>query len=306
MTTHKALAAALPLLAVIALLGAQAQAQAQDVSAAQVKEPVDDGEPLSLLDADVETTEHGWSRFSASLGYMWLQADGRFEVAVPGRNPIPIIDFDRLGVDDSDGTVTAAMRWRSHDSKWGAWFGYWRFSGAGFRTWADELDLGDGVIVPVGAGVLTELTTDWYILEATYSFIQNERWDAGVGFGVHVVDVGTTLAIGATIGDGQRVETLSTIDTLAPLPNIVGYAQYRLGDRWKISGRYGWFGLSYDDYDGEMTNLIALLQYDVSKRWSIEAGYHFVKLDVDVDEGVYTSIYDLDFNGPTAAISFRF
>jgi hypothetical protein len=266
----------------------------------------DEGEKLELFDGDADENDHGWPRFAIGVGYMWLDANGTFDVETPSGNRVTIIDLDRLGVDDKDGTPWVSLKWRSRSSNWGAWAAYWSFSGAGFRVWEDELDLGDGTIIPVGAGVATELSTDWYIVEATYSFVHNETWDVGLGAGFHVVDINANLVAAASVGDDSGAREITKFDTLAPLPNILGYARWRISDRWHLTARYGWFGLSYDDYDGEMTNLHALAIYDISERWSVEAGYQLVRLDVDVDEGNYTTLYDLDFNGPMAVLRFTF
>ena len=157
--------------------------------------PAEDGEEdktLNLIDSDVEETTSGWPQLSVSLGYMSLDADGSFDVRGPRGHRVTIIDLDRLGVDDDDGTYWATVKWRSRTSKWGAWFGTWNYTGAGMRTWETELEIGDDLLVPVGAAVATEISTDWYILEATYSFVQNDAWDVGIGLGFHVVDIDAT------------------------------------------------------------------------------------------------------------------
>ncbi len=266
----------------------------------------DEGEVLELFDSDAEDNQEGWPRFAFGLGYMWLDADGTFDIIGPRGNRVTVIDLDLLGVDDKDGSLWATLKWRSRSSNWGAWFAYWNFSGAGARMWEDERPLPDGTVIPVGAAVATEITTDWYIVEATYSFIHNERWDVGLGAGFHVVDIDTTIVAAASIGEESRVQQVVGLDTLAPLPNILGFARWRLSDRLIATARFGWFGLSYDKYDGEMTNLHALLRYDLTERWGLEAGYQFVKLDVDVDEDRYTSVFDMDFDGPMAVLRFTF
>ncbi len=279
---------------------------AQDPSPVETEEE-DDGDALELLDGDAEKNHQGWPRFAVGIGYMWLEADGTYSIRErTSGDEVTIIDFDRLGVDDEDGSPTLNLTWRSRSSNWGAWAAYWSFSGAGFRFWEDELDFGDGTLVPVGAGVATTLETDWYIVEATYSFVHNETWDVGIGAGFHVVDFDTSLAVGAFVGEDFQVERRVRLDTLAPLPNVLGYARWRISDRWQATARYGWFGLSYDDYDGRMTNLHALMLFDFNDRWSLEAGYQFVKLDVDVNHSDYTELFDIDFDGPMAAVRFSF
>ena len=120
------------------------------------------------------------------------------------------------------------------------------------------------------------------------------------------MDLKSSLRGVVNAGD-QEIETINeTFDTLAPLPNILGYAYWKFADRWRLTVRYGWFGLSYKEYDGQMTNLHALLRFDLSSRWAIEGGYQFVKLDLDVEKEKYTRVYDVDFNGPMAVLRFNF
>ncbi len=275
------------------------------MAAAQQATPNDD-DSLDLFDSDVEQTEWGWDRLSVSVGYTELNADGRFDAVTPDGDRITIIDLDRLNVDDEDGSAWATLNWRSAGSRWGAWFGYWEFSGSGTQTWEDDLEIEDGEVIPVGAAVNTQISTDWYIVEATYSFYRNERWDAGIGLGFHVVDIDTRLDVEGSIGDEDLSESVVNLDTLAPLPNVLGYVHWRLGDRWLLTSRLGWFSLSYDKFSGEMMNFHGMLRFNLTQRWSLEAGYQFVELDVDVEKNTYTQVYDMEFDGPIAVVRFSF
>lgn len=276
------------------------------ISFAQVDKDAEEGEELEIFDEDAEETRLGWSRMSASFGYMWLDADGTFNVELPNGNKVLILDLDRLGVDDDDTSLWFTLNWRSSTSRWGAWFGAWRFDAAGYRVWEDELKLGDDFYIPVGAGVATEIETDWYIAEATYSFYRSETLDAGIGFGIHAIDLNAGLKGRLEVG-GQGVEFYNEkLEFLAPLPNVLGYTYWKFAERWRLTTRLGWFGLSYDDYSGKMVNLHALLRYDLSERWALEAGYQFVHLDLDIDKGDHKQLYDVDFDGPMAVIRFNF
>ena len=275
------------------------------ISIAQDENEAEEGEALELFDDDAEETSLGWSRMSASVGYMWLDADGTFNVELANGKKVLILDLDRLGVDDDDTSMWFTWNWRSPTSRWGAWFGAWRFDASGYRIWEDQLEPGDGIYIPVGAGVNTTLDTDWYIAEATYSFYRTETLDAGIGFGIHAVDLGASLKGRLEVGE-QGVELYDEkLEFLAPLPNILAYSYWKFAERWRLTTRFGWFGLSYDDYSGGMVNLHALLRYDLSERWALEAGYQFVKLDIDVEKGDRTQLYDVDFSGPMAVIRFN-
>lgn len=281
-------------------------AQTRAISESSSDEQSAADEELSLFDEDVEETDDGWSQLSVSAGYMWLKADGRYAIQLPSGKLVTVLDLDRIGIDDKDTSAWFTINWRSANSRWGAWFGAWRYDAAGFRIWVDELIIDDKVIVPVGAGVATDLRTDWYILEATYSFWQNKTVDVGVGFGLHTVDLDTKLGGRLEVGDENDQIVNSRFDFLAPLPNILAYGHWRISDKWRLTSRLGWFGLSYGDYRGKMTNLHALLRYQMTDRWAIECGYQFMKLDLDIKEERYTSVYGVDITGPLAVLRFNF
>ncbi len=259
-----------------------------------------------LLDEDADTNQQGWPRFALSLGYMSMDGDGQYALQFPSGDSYPIINLDRLGLNDKDSSHWLTLTYRSRDSRWGAWFGNWRYDVTGARVTSGDINLGNGVIVPGGTGIRTEMQADWFILEATYSLIQTDNVDFGVGFGAHTVRFKTSVTgqYGIEGVDFQLVD--ERISATAPLPNILGYVHWKFASRWKLNVRTGWFGLSYDKYDGEMINLHSTVTYELGDRWELAAGYQFIQLDLDVEEEFFTSRYDLDFEGPMASLRFKF
>jgi hypothetical protein len=109
-----------------------------------------------------------------------------------------------------------------------------------------------------------------------------------------------------SVGEAEVEVAQGDLDTLAPLPNILGYLHWNMHPRWEAIARLGWFGLSYDIYDGQMTNAHILLNYHVTNRFTLGGGYQFVSLDVDIERKRYREIYDIDFYGPVAFVRFWF
>ncbi len=294
------------MISLLCLHSLDSQAQSTEASD-QVGEEgsTDDVPALDLFDEDTERTEKGWIQFYASAGFMYLDGDGKFSARLPSGEEVTIIDFDRVGLKDTDSSYWLSLNWRSAHSRWGAWFGSWRYDVVGSRTWEDSLPIG-GTEIPVGASVTSEFDATWYILEATYSFYRTESVDTGIGFGFHTVDLGTTLTARIQIGD-QEVQVVSkNLDTLAPLPNLLVYLHWKFKPRWNLVGRVGYFGLDYGDYSGQMTNAHAMFNYQLSSRWALGIGYQFVDLDLDVKKQDYTQVYDVEFSGPIAFARFSF
>ena len=261
---------------------------------------------LDLFDEDVESTRKGWPQLYVSAGIMSLDADGIFAARLPNGNTVTIIDFDRAGLKDTDSSYWLSVNWRSPNSRWGAWFGSWRYDVNGSRVWEDSLELPDGNEIPAGASVTSDFDAQWYILEATYSFYRSETVDTGIGFGIHAVDLDTTFTGRVQIGDQEAEVVSGNLDTLAPLPNVLAYVSWKFAPRWMLTARVGYFTLDYDKYSGDMTNAHCMVSYSVSPRWALGAGYQFVDLDLAVDKTDFVQVYDIDFAGPMAYARFRF
>ncbi len=294
------------LVSVLFLLSLDTHAGSQEASAsAPERDSTDEVSDLDLFDGDAELTEKGWAQLYMAVGYMTLDGDGKFSARLPDGNEVNIIDFDRAGLKDTDSSYWLSLNWRSANSRWGAWFGSWRYDVVGSREWQNSFPIGDTEI-PVGASVTSDFDATWYIIEATYSFYRSESLDTGIGLGFHTVDLDTTLIARFEIG-GQEVETISAnLDTLAPLPNILAYIHWKFAPRWTLDGRMGYFSLDYSDYSGQMTNSLAIVNYELSSRWAVGFGYQFVNLDLDVEKKDFTHVYDIDFSGPMAIVKFSF
>ena len=260
---------------------------------------------LDLFDEDAELTEKGWTQFYVLGGAMYLDGDGKFSARLQDGREVTIIDFDRAGLKDTDSSYWLTLNWRSANSHWGAWFGSWRFDTKGSRTWETSLPVGDTEI-PVGATVTSDFDAKWYILEGTYSFYRSESFDAGIGFGFHMVDIDTTITAEIEIGEQEGTVVSSNLDAMAPLPNVLVYVHWKFAPRWNLIARYGYFGLDYDKYSGRMANAHAMVNYRVSPRWELGFGYQFVDLDLDIEKEDYTQVYDIEFSGPMAFAKFRF
>ena len=297
------------LIALMFLVPAGLQAQ---VSGPSDPAPDDEGEgteevsTLDLFDSDSELTKKGWLQFYAAVGFMYLDGSGSFVARLPSGKEVTIIDFDRVGLKDTDSSYWVTLNWRSANSRWGAWFGSWQYDVVGSRIWEDSLPIGDDREIPAGASVTSDFDAKWYIIEATYSIYRSNTIDTGIGFGFHMVDIDTTARVNLEIGD-QEFEAISVnLDTLAPLPNALAYLHWKVAPRWNVVTRFGYFELDYHDYSGRMTNAHVLVNYQLSSRWTLGAGYQYVDLDLDVEKDSYVEVYDIEFSGPMAFMRFSF
>jgi hypothetical protein len=280
--------------------------EAQSPDQTDTAENADAAPSLDLFDEDTELTKKGWAQLYVSVGGLYLDADGIYSARLPDGETVPIIDFERAGLSETDYSYWLSVNWRSAKSNWGAWFGSWRYDVSGSRIWEDELDIGDNESIPVGASVSSEFDAQWYILEATYSFHRSDTLDTGVGFGVHMVDLDTTLTARIQAGNQQTEVVSKTLDTFAPLPNLLLYGHWKISPKLNLIGRVGYFSLDYGDYSGRMSNAHAMINYSITPRWALGLGYEFVDLDLAVDKTDHVLVYDIDFSGLMAFARLTF
>jgi hypothetical protein len=279
---------------------------AMPVQAQDNDESTDEVSGLDLFDDDTERTRKGWAQLYVSAGITYMDADGSFSARLPGGKPVTIIDFERLGLREEDTSLWFTLKWRSENSHWGAWFGSWRYDVTGSRVWQDSIDLGDGLVIPVGASVASDFDAKWYVLEATYSFYRTENIDTGIGFGVHTVDLSTSLTARFQIGEQETEVVSKRLHALAPLPNVLGYFHWKYASRWSVSTRVGWFGLDYNEFSGRMINAHGMVSFELSPRWSLALGYQYIDLDLNIEKKHYVQVYDINFAGPVGFVRFNF
>lgn len=244
----------------------------------------------------------GWSRWDFQLGAIDLDADPRIGIQVGEVRP-PLVDFSRLGINDRDLSYWARGVWRFGD-KWNLSLNAYSYRKTSTLTLDTEIEFGEEVF-PINATVESSLGTDIYALDLNRSFWRSEKYDIGFGIGVHFIDL--DIGIIATGEAGGSVSASSEEAAfLAPLPNVVGYAEFKPGENWLWRNRAGWFGLSIDEFDGRMLTFMTSIEYRFGDRFGVGLGYSGVDLELDVDDGPITEIYRIDYDGPFAFFSLQF
>jgi len=209
--------------------------------------------------------------FTLRLGANFLTVDGDLGSGTDNGN-LPDIDIDTLGVDKDETSLYFAARWRP-SNRWMIKLDYFGFDNSG-DVMRPFLDFGEiGAIGTIR--VETKLKTDFYVLQAGYSLLKNERVDLGLGLGLHVIDFDTSLRVTGKLGDYTG----------------------KIGTE-KTDG----------DYSGSLFRGTINLEYRFTDHIGAGIGYNYtnMNLDIDVDDDDITSEYDLNYTGPVVFVSAGF
>jgi len=140
-----------------------------------------------------------------------------------------------------------------------------------------EIRWGDQII-PIDSNINLGYDIKQTFLDYAYYPWVNEKWAAGFGIGVRVMEVKASL----TYTDEEHDITGSTeAKGSGPLPYL--YFEYRrmLSDRWRFQTGLGWLSVTVGDISGSQWVSRASFEYLLGERWGFGAALNLSTINVD-------------------------
>lgn len=164
----------------------------------------------------------------------------------------------------------------------------------------------DDVTYPAGVSLSSSFDTSVYRLSVAWSFIHNDRAEAGVSLGAHVTTFDLQLNGQGYIGSAAIQTVRRERDALAPLPTIGVYGGYRITPRLSIGGRFDYMSLGVGDYDGELTNAQANISYQLFRNVGVGVMYRYVDYGLKIDKDKWKGDMSYQFSGPAVFLRVGF
>jgi len=153
----------------------------------------------------------------------------------------------------------------------------------------------DNTTIKAGALVTWKSGIDILDLDYTYSAYKNPNLEIGLTVGVYWmfsnVDV---LAAGEVIAAGDnipvfKIDFRSEQNLSAPLPLFGVRADYKISNSWRIQGAVRYFGVTVNDFEGEILSVGFGAEYYFTPNWALGASLAAFSLDVEVSGVVLTN-----------------
>jgi len=134
---------------------------------------------------------------------------------------------------------------------------------------------------------------DWRVLSTTYTYslFRGERFEAGVGLGIHLIEAKAEGGEPGTL-DQERASEVGIF------PTIAANVAFRISKRWSITARGQQFSASPEEFEGKMADYHADVQYRWRKNFAIGLGYTRLETNVEVFEADNPLMFNLDTSGP--------
>jgi hypothetical protein len=147
------------------------------------------------------------------------------------------------------------------------------------------------LVFPVGTNFRSKL--DWRVLTMTYtySFFKSERFEGGLGLGIHLIEA---QAFGGEPGTNDRVEA----SEVGIFPTIAANVAFRISNRWSITARGQQYSASPEDFDGKMADYHADIQFRWRKNFAFGLGYTMLETNLDVFDADQPLMFNLETSGP--------
>ncbi|MBC8026125.1 MAG: hypothetical protein H7Y89_09050 [Steroidobacteraceae bacterium] len=150
-------------------------------------------------------------------------------------------------------------------------------------------------------GTLFRSSLDWRVfsLTHTYSFFRGDRFEAGLGLGVHIIQA---KASGGQPGTLNR-ESESEVGIF---PTIAASAALRLTKRFSITARGQSFSASPEGFEGTMSEYHIDLQYRWRKNLAFGIGYTQMVTELEVIDADTPLLFNMDTTGPEIFVRASF
>jgi len=134
---------------------------------------------------------------------------------------------------------------------------------------------------------------DWRVLTLTYtrSFIRTDRFEAGVGLGIHLIEA---QAEGGEPGTLNREEA----SEVGIFPTVALSAAFRISRRWSITARGQQWSANPEDFKGTMADYHGDIQYRWRDNFAFGIGYTMLKTELEVFDEDAPLLFNLDTTGP--------
>lgn len=144
---------------------------------------------------------------------------------------------------------------------------------------------------PEGTNFRSKL--DWRVLSTTYTYslFRGERFEAGLGLGIHLIEAKAEGGEPGTLEQERASE-------VGIFPTIAANVAFRISKRWSITARGQQFSASPDEFEGKMADYHADVQYRWRKNFAIGLGYTRLETNVEVFDADNPLMFNLDTSGP--------
>jgi hypothetical protein len=232
-----------------------------------------------------------WRNFNIDLGVALTALDSSVQFGSSSLGIGVVVDVeDALGLDSSDTVFFANGYYRFGKSRRHRFdFGYAAYRRDSSKVLLNNVPIFDDTL-PAGSTVSTEFNFDIIKAGYSYSLLQDDRMDLGIGAGLYIMPIEfsfTSTAIGA-----------KQEDITAPLPVLGLRGDFAITRKLFLKMAWDIFYLKIGDFEGSIMSGLLAIEYNFWKNVGFGLGYNDFRVHVEAHGSDYPNLNffgDIDF-----------
>jgi hypothetical protein len=238
-------------------------------------------------------------KFVFEFGGYYARTSTGASLSGPGGGVGAVVDFeDAFALEERKMVGLGGFVWRMTE-RWRLDVEYFLLNRRGTTTLDNELEWG-GETFPVGTTVNARYNFNDTRVSVGYSFFKRRDKELGIGLGLHVAGIKTSVE------DTAGGITAQESSVKAPLPVVNLYGLFALTDDWALRMRMDWLSLAYGDYSGDIRSAAIDVLYQPFRNVGFGLGMRSLVVDLKVDDPDWTGRIRTTYTGPTAFMTVSF
>jgi hypothetical protein len=220
-------------------------------------------------------------RYDSSAGVAGTLIDGETLLGLPSRQRKPGLDMVfRMG-----------KRHRIHAD-------FHKMTRAGDVVINQQINFGDEVY-DANDRVVSTMDLRRMGLAWTYSLLQTEKLELGLGLALHLMQMEGDVQVPARF-ERER------LDAAGPVPSLAFDGTWRVTRRFSLNLSGNWLGGTIDEVKGSYNAVHADVQFRVRPNLAVGAGYSQTRFKVDSATTDFSGFFNLKYKGPQAFLRVSF
>jgi len=179
---------------------------------------------------------------------------------------------------------------------------YSESSRLGNAVTAQDIDLGEGTIIPAGSDIKTKYKLGYIRTAYAFSFIKNDKFEVAVTAGVHFLDF--SLVFEPRIGPEEGLS--ESADFSAPLPNVGMEGGWAINDRWALRGGFSWLQIDMGSVGGGIWSGGIGAEVHLFRHFDMGLRYQFLSLNADQTTNDVKTAIEAFSHGPALYGAVKF
>ncbi len=246
-------------------------------------------------------------RFSADIG--WMRSNNSFKAEAEGLDNDEngtYVDFeDSLGVSNHSTLLNGQLRFKfGHEKKWSVFGQYFSNKATGEAVLTEDVEW-DGDIFREGSVVGAGVKMDIWRIFLGRSLFKSERYDFGVGAGLHNLDISLYIEGNVAVNGEDFEYRKDEVGDNQFLPNIGAWYHFSPARRWLIHARVDWISANIGDYNGTLWNGTVGVNFQAWRHVGFDLYWQYFNLNGGAEKDDWRGSLDLSYSGPVVAMTFN-